>query len=464
MFPVITATVLLLGAWLIFHFYVYDRIKDMRIDSYGLVYTVTMLALLFAGVFIFYAFREYVRYSHGFSVQAHGLLRIDGFVVYSLYRKKTVLGDVIALLVLFGVYELLSQACYLVIKKVQPAKAPAGDSEDGFNNAYLLLVLLLTAIGIFATIGAPLPIALWSHSSGTWFFWMGAAVLTVILQSILYTSLMPFAERKQSPEWFGSFAGYVAICLTGSLALCGAANKFAYLNGKMLIMSAVGVSVASLVTAYLRQSMYAENRSLARKVSVKSAELASLRSQVNPHFLFNALNSLYTAALKEGSERTADGIQKLGDMMRFMLHENNRDRILLEKETEYLHNYIQIQRIRIDESQGINIQVNIQPPVNNLHIAPMMLIPFVENAFKHGISHLRPSWIMINLSFDDTKLYFRVQNSVHPRHEADPEEEHSGVGLENVKKRLELIYPGRHQLEIQETAHDYFVSLTLMYW
>jgi LytS/YehU family sensor histidine kinase len=203
---------------------------------------------------------------------------------------------------------------------------------------------------------------------------------------------------------------------------------------------------------------------LQTKVSATSAELAGLRSQINPHFLFNALNSLYATALKEKSQRTADGIQKLGDMMRFMLQENNLDRIPLDKEVEYLHNYIDIGRMRIDETQGVEIRVNIQEPDREIYIAPMMLNPFVENAFKHGVSLQYPSWIYITLTLDATKLYFKVHNSLHPKKEYDPEEASSGVGLSNVKKRLELIYPNRHTLDIQQSDKDYFVSLTLMYW
>ena len=155
--------------------------------------------------------------------------------------------------------------------------------------------------------------------------------------------------------------------------------------------------------------------------------------------------------------------------MRFMLQENNRDRIPLDKEVEYLHNYIHIQRMRVDESHNIEIRVTIQEPNRAIYLAPMMLTPFVENAFKHGISLRHPSWIYITLTLDATRLYFKVHNSRHEkpaetpdRH--DPEKDQSGVGLDNVRKRLDLIYPGRHQLDIQQSEQDYFVSLTLVYW
>jgi LytS/YehU family sensor histidine kinase len=135
----------------------------------------------------------------------------------------------------------------------------------------------------------------------------------------------------------------------------------------------------------------------------------------------------------------------------------------LAKEVEYLHNYIEIQRMRIDESQGVEIRVTIQEAEGEIYLAPMLLSPFVENAFKHGISLQQPSWIYITLTMDDTRLYFKVHNSLHPKGQHDPEQNSFGVGLSNVKKRLQLIYPNRHTLDIQQSHKDFFVSLALVY-
>jgi sensor histidine kinase YesM len=192
-----------------------------------------------------------------------------------------------------------------------------------------------------------------------------------------------------------------------------------------------------------------------------SANLDFLRSQINPHFLFNALNTLYGMALQENSDRTAEGIQRLGDMMRFMLHENHQPRILLARELEYLRNYIELQSLRIVASPGISIEANIEDVPEASWIAPMLLIPFVENAFKHGISLKRKSWIKITLHCAHGKLYFDVYNSTHPRPEQDRLDEASGLGLANARHRLSLLYPEKHELLIRETRDDYFVHLTL---
>jgi LytS/YehU family sensor histidine kinase len=130
------------------------------------------------------------------------------------------------------------------------------------------------------------------------------------------------------------------------------------------------------------------------------ANLDFLRSQINPHFLFNALNTIYGTAIQENAERTSEGIERLGDMMRFMLQENLQDKISLTREIEYLNNYISLQRLRTDTNPIIKIEADIEQTIHTVQIAPMLLIPFVENAFKHGISFREPSYIKITLEVE----------------------------------------------------------------
>ncbi len=200
---------------------------------------------------------------------------------------------------------------------------------------------------------------------------------------------------------------------------------------------------------------------LKEKLGRSTANFDFLRSQINPHFLFNALNTIYGTAIQEKAERTSEGIEKLGDMMRFMLQENMQDKIGLTREIDYLENYISLQKLRTDTSPGIRIESHISRDVNNLLIPPMLLIPFVENAFKHGISFREPSHIRINLELKGKTLYFDVYNSRHEKPENDPEKNKSGIGLQNVKQRLMLAYPGRHELVIRETQKEFFIHLTI---
>jgi two-component system LytT family sensor kinase len=206
---------------------------------------------------------------------------------------------------------------------------------------------------------------------------------------------------------------------------------------------------------------YKQLATLKTALGTSNANLQFLRSQINPHFLFNALNTLYGTALIEKAEKTGEVIQKLGDMMRFMLHENNQEVIPLNREIEYLHNYIDLQNLRIAVSENIKVEANIADKYNSLNIAPMLLIPFIENAYKHGISFKQPSWINISLQLTANTLLLDVHNSLHPQRENDPEREHPGVGLNNVKQRLALLYPNKHELIVRQTANEYFIHLTL---
>ena len=204
-----------------------------------------------------------------------------------------------------------------------------------------------------------------------------------------------------------------------------------------------------------------EKQILQSALGSSEANLSFLRSQINPHFLFNALNTLYGTALQENAERTGEGIQRLGDMMRFMLHENSQEKILLSREIEYLTNYIALQRLRTATSPMVVIDAQIEPPLEPHQIAPMLLIPFVENAFKHGISLQQSSYIKLTLHTKSNLLYFDISNSQHMVHQANTEKQHSGIGLQNVKQRLQLLYPHRHELIIRESDKEYFVHLTL---
>ncbi len=200
---------------------------------------------------------------------------------------------------------------------------------------------------------------------------------------------------------------------------------------------------------------------LKTELGKSDASLNFLKSQINPHFLFNALNTLYGTALQEQAERTGEGIQRLGDMMRFMLQENMEDKIPLARDVEYLKNYIDLQKLRTSISSQVSIEIQIEEQLSKLHITPMLLIPFVENAFKHGISLQNPSHIKITLQTQGGTMYFDVHNSIHLKQDNDPEKLQSGIGLQNVKQRLALLYPDQYELIIRQNAKEFFIHLTL---
>ncbi|GAB4028235.1 sensor histidine kinase [Spirosoma gilvum] len=449
--PLIAGVCFFLAAWYVFHQLAYPQLNQSIQESKGWIYLTQVFLLLVASAFSYHYLKQYVRFRHDTMHQ------IIGLKVYSLYRKRTVLADTIGLAIVLLAYELVFQFYSFLNQKI------AQETERYFRP---LSYVFLGGVGLFLlsfALDGHLPTTLWQLPLREILALMALTIQVYFLQSYCFTYILPHL-RDQSPELINRIIVYLFIGLSGTLLVWGAGDSFYFYRIWNVAMFLSTSYVLSFSIAYLRQTFSTEKTVLQTQVSSKSAELASLRAQINPHFLFNALNSLYATALKENSEKTADGIQKLGDMMRFMLQENNRERIPLSKEITYLQNYIQLQRMRLDESHNIEIRVTLQEPDREIYLAPMMLIPFVENAFKHGISLRNPSWIYVTLTLDATHLYFKVHNSLHSKQANDPEEEQSGVGLDNVQKRLALIYPGRHQLTIQQSEQDYFVALTLVFW
>lgn len=190
-------------------------------------------------------------------------------------------------------------------------------------------------------------------------------------------------------------------------------------------------------------------------------ELALLKSQINPHFLFNTLNNLYGLVLKL-DKSVAGGIAQLSHLMRYMIYETNVERIPLDKEIEQIRRLIDLYKLRFHKDDDISIDFEIIGKTESVEIPPMLLIPFVENAFKHGISLKEPSHIAIELSVGQSAVRFLIRNSNHPSNENDHAQE-SGMGLQNVKRRLELLFPGTHVLDLSESDDEFIVDLTFRF-
>jgi two-component sensor histidine kinase len=190
------------------------------------------------------------------------------------------------------------------------------------------------------------------------------------------------------------------------------------------------------------------------------AELDLLRFQVNPHFFFNTLNNLFAMARKQKDESTSKGIAKLSHLMRYLIYECNVEKIELQKEIDQINNFIELQKLRFSEDDDISINFKLNGDINDQKITPMLLIPFVENAFKHGVSIKNSSPIDIELTANDKKLLFTVKNNIN-KLRYDREDEYSGIGLQNVKRRLELLYPEKHNLAIENIDEKFAVNLEI---
>lgn len=219
-----------------------------------------------------------------------------------------------------------------------------------------------------------------------------------------------------------------------------------------MIIFALGVMFEMLMESERRKRREAQ----ARKEKTQT-ELAFLKSQINPHFLFNSLNTIYGLALTK-DDLTEDAIVLLSDLMRYMLYESDEEQMPLSKEIEFLEKYVALQKMRLSGKKNITVQISVEGPVEQVKLEPLLLIPFVENAFKHGISYREPSWVRICLSVDQQQVAFAVENS---RHNHMKPKESSGIGLTNTTQRLEMLYPDRHRLQLAENEETYSASLTL---
>jgi two-component system LytT family sensor kinase len=188
-------------------------------------------------------------------------------------------------------------------------------------------------------------------------------------------------------------------------------------------------------------------------------EVKFLKSQVNPHFLFNTLNNLFSMAQKKGNDDLADGISKLSGMMRYMIYDSNVESVPLKSEIEYLEDCILLNKLRYADNEAI-VKFDYPSNTGNVFVAPMLFIPFVENAFKHGVVIGQSSNIGISLSVDNNELTFSCTN-VDRSHVQKMNGDSSGVGLDNVKRRLQLLYPGKHQLQITKADNQYQVELKI---
>lgn len=202
-------------------------------------------------------------------------------------------------------------------------------------------------------------------------------------------------------------------------------------------------------------------RGMEKDLSRSKADLQFLRSQINPHFLFNTLNTIYASALEEEANRTAKCLQMLGDMMRFMLDENLEDYIPLRNEINYIKNYVALQQLRLPLSDKMVIELHISAHEEDQQIAPMLMIPLIENAFKYGVSMQEPSFIHINLMAGKGTLNLEVRNSIHHNKMTDTESSQSGIGLSNVRDRLELMYSDKYYFSAGQAGEQYTAHLTI---
>lgn len=212
------------------------------------------------------------------------------------------------------------------------------------------------------------------------------------------------------------------------------------------------IAAASLLEL-MRKAYIQEKHLRALEKEKFSAEIALLKAQINPHFFFNTLNSVYALTLK-GSALAAKVVFRLSHLMRYMLYETGAEKVLLQDDIDHLENYISIEQMRF--ADRLDLSFEYSGDISGKMIAPLLLLPFIENAFKHGIEE-DAGWITINLKVSEDRLFLKVENSYPKHYKANG----GGLGLRNVQRRLELTYPGRHTLLLHKTTESFEADLKI---
>ncbi|MES2650374.1 MAG: histidine kinase [Bacteroidota bacterium] len=406
---------------------------------------------LLISVFFLYGLFTSIGYTYS---QAYVLVTYDNITEAYFHFFVKGYSNAISMMVMFSLYVITKTYTPTVLKHFElNYKYPRIMQECAFAAVFWIFALFLLATQVrkdeFAIV------------------WAFAIPIGILHYGFSLYRLIPDLKNANTGFWGYLWRSILLIMLT-SIIIATIALIIFQDDDTWPVIFAFNMGVHCLFTTPFTWLVYnyrLKNKSeisyLKKELGKSDANLSFLQSQINPHFLFNALNTLYGTALQENAERTGEGIQKLGDMMRFMLHENVQDRISLTRDVDYLENYIALQKLRTSRSADIVIDVQIEEQLNNLEITPMLLIPFVENAFKHGISLQHPSYIKVTLQTKEKTLYFDVHNSIHIKPDTDPEKFKSGIGLQNVKQRLALLYPGKHELIIRESAKEFFIHLTM---
>jgi hypothetical protein len=232
-------------------------------------------------------------------------------------------------------------------------------------------------------------------------------------------------------------------------------SVFMFINTLVISLLIAGFNTAIAVTN--RWFTEEQARKEIEKEHIQS-KLSFLQNQVNPHFLMNTLNNIHS--LIEGDRKLAqNAVVKLSEMMRYLLYESGRGTTTLQKEIEFLRSYLELMQLRVDKSIYVNLE--LPEKFNNVNLPPLIFIPFIENAFKHGVSYREPSSLSFNLVQKTDSLEFIAINTISRFENNDSFGHPGGFGLENIQKRLDLIYGDRHQLEIDKSDHEFRVKLII---
>jgi two-component system, LytTR family, sensor kinase len=324
-------------------------------------------------------------------------------------------------------------------------------------------------------------VSIWMLVFGLWFFlrfddypatstaFLVTTIKVVDLALMIYLTnyvLIPKLLYRKKYVWFGlGFIGLIAASSIIKMNVLGRILEDPKLyNWSSDIKQSIYDNVIPhffLVIAGAAGKLMLDHIRLQQKMTViakekAEAELNFLKSQMNPHFVFNSLNSVYFLINKE-NPAAREALHKFSDMLRYQLYEMNGEKVPIEKEVRYLKDYMDLQQLRKDDKYSVEFTCDDE--VKGFSIEPLLLVPLVENAFKHISHHSSiPNYVRVDMKRSNGQFFFGVENS---KEDQKSSEESGGIGLQNVKRRLELLYPGHHELKIRETEKDFSVTLNL---
>lgn len=297
--------------------------------------------------------------------------------------------------------------------------------------------------------------------------WSFALNLILFYTNALYFIPRFFSQQRYKAFLFSLLTLYLSIVLLNTLfdhfyiiSLFSSEKEVFYSD--LLLNFQTKTFILSLSLGYgLTKNWIISNKLQQQLIRDKLVtELKYLKAQINPHFLFNTLNTAYSSAIKNNDDATADIIEKISGLMRYVLYESNEDKVLLEKEINYIDTYINLQLQRLSSEIADHVHYEVKGNFYNNKIAPMILIPFIENVFKHGVILSKKPEIAIVLYLNSETLVLETKNIINIQN-AQSNHTNSGIGMKNVRERLALLYPNLHKLDIHQDDLFFKVRLEL---
>lgn len=328
-------------------------------------------------------------------------------------------------LVFWGLSYYLLVHFFASSSKIQPA-----------DHIYTAVFIITIAIGVYLNLYLLIPFFL---NKGKYVFYF--ALLTADISGSTYLNQLTFEQ-------------FIDVILPGYYFI----SYFGFFDLLKFFTAFIGItSLIKLSKGYFLL-LETRNQIITIQKEKSEAELNALRMQVNPHFLFNSLNSIYSLVLQK-SEKAPGTVLKLSGIMRYIIYETRNEKVDLKKELDHMEEYIEIQKLRAGPLAKIEVTVSGNP--EDRKIAPLLFLPLIENSFKHGIKgDTGPTFVILHWIIEENAVRFKAENNKGDTGKDVPGTDH-GIGLMNLKKRLEMIYPGRHHLKITETDDRFIVNLDI---